>query len=168
MYVHANLQHGRRGLYSSVAERQSCKLKVLGSIPSEGCFLQRAQRYRNHCALCRCPIRHHPCQPLPPYHRSYNSRTHGAIDNCSATGCESFLKQLNCHVSTSQHCVNIVTVLRCSKLSTIHSGYHCSSDPVQVQSLKINDVCCARAACVPSALKPRRPCGDCRLCKSTS
>ena len=26
------------GLYSSVAERQSCKLKVLGSIPSEGCY----------------------------------------------------------------------------------------------------------------------------------
>ena len=59
-----------------------------------------------------------------------------AIGNCSATGCESFLKQLNCHVSTSQHCVNIATVLRCSELSTIHSGYHCSSDHVQVQSLK--------------------------------
>jgi hypothetical protein len=27
------------GLYSSVAERQSCKLKVLGSIPSGGSFL---------------------------------------------------------------------------------------------------------------------------------
>ena len=26
------------GLYSSVVERQSCKLKVLGSIPSEGSF----------------------------------------------------------------------------------------------------------------------------------
>ena len=26
------------GLYSSVAERQSCKLKVLGSIPSGGSF----------------------------------------------------------------------------------------------------------------------------------
>ena len=26
------------GLYSSVAERQSCKLKVLGSIPSGGLF----------------------------------------------------------------------------------------------------------------------------------
>jgi hypothetical protein len=28
------------GLYSSVAERQSCKLKVLGSIPSGGFFAQ--------------------------------------------------------------------------------------------------------------------------------
>ena len=28
------------GLYSSVAERQSCKLKVLGSIPSGGLFLR--------------------------------------------------------------------------------------------------------------------------------
>ena len=27
---------GARGLYSSVVERQSCKLKVLGSIPSGG------------------------------------------------------------------------------------------------------------------------------------
>ena len=27
-----------QSLYSSVAERQSCKLKVLGSIPSGGCF----------------------------------------------------------------------------------------------------------------------------------
>ena len=27
-----------KSLYSSVAERQSCKLKVLGSIPSEGCL----------------------------------------------------------------------------------------------------------------------------------
>ena len=33
-------EHGdehRYGLYSSVAERQSCKLKVMGSIPSGGC-----------------------------------------------------------------------------------------------------------------------------------
>ena len=67
------------------------------------------------------------------------------IGNCSATGCESFLKQLNCHVSTSQHCVNIVTVLRCSKLSTIHSGYHCSSDPVQVQSLNYHEASFARS-----------------------
>ena len=29
---------GGHGLYSSVVERQSCKLKVLGSIPSEGSF----------------------------------------------------------------------------------------------------------------------------------
>ena len=28
------------GLYSSVVERQSCKLKVLGSIPSEGSFVR--------------------------------------------------------------------------------------------------------------------------------
>ena len=69
-------------------------------------------------------------------HASARRAIISAIGNCSATGCESFLKQLNCHVSTSQHCVNIVTVLRCSKLSTIHSGYHCSSDHVQVQSLK--------------------------------
>ena len=27
-------------LYSSVVERQSCKLKVLGSIPSGGCLIQ--------------------------------------------------------------------------------------------------------------------------------
>ena len=74
-----------------------------------------------------------------------------AIGNCSATGCESFLKQLNCHVSTSQHCVNIVTVLRCSKLSTIHSGYHCSSDPVQVQSLKSHGACFARPTHAPPA-----------------
>ena len=74
-----------------------------------------------------------------------------AIGNCSATGCESFLKQLNCHVSTSQHCVNIVTVLRCSKLSTFHSGYHCSSDPVQVQSLKSHGSFSARPTNVPPA-----------------
>ena len=29
-----------QGLYSSVAERQSCKLKVLGSIPSGGSILR--------------------------------------------------------------------------------------------------------------------------------
>ena len=73
------------------------------------------------------------------------------IGNCSATGCESFLKQLNCHVSTSQHCVNIVTVLRCSKLSTIHSGYHCSSDHVQVHSLKSHGACFARPTHAPPA-----------------
>ena len=28
----------RKRLYSSVVERQSCKLKVLGSIPSGGCM----------------------------------------------------------------------------------------------------------------------------------
>ena len=141
------------GLYSSVAERQSCKLKVLGSIPSEGCLLCCMQLYiaGGLCAVALVALyqqdryhHHHTC-------KIYKNR---AMDNCSATGCESFLKQLNCHVSTSQHCVNIVTVLRCSKLSTIHSGYHCSSDPVQVQSLKINEGCCVQAACDPSALKP--------------
>ena len=30
------VMHFTQGLYSSVAERQSCKLKVLGSIPSGG------------------------------------------------------------------------------------------------------------------------------------
>ena len=30
--------HRTKSLYSSVAERQSCKLKVLGSIPSGGCM----------------------------------------------------------------------------------------------------------------------------------
>ena len=29
---------GAQSLYSSVVERQSCKLKVLGSIPSGGCM----------------------------------------------------------------------------------------------------------------------------------
>ena len=33
------VMHFTQGLYSSVAERQSCKLKVLGSIPSEGCYV---------------------------------------------------------------------------------------------------------------------------------
>ena len=34
-------------LYSSVAERQSCKLKLLGSIPSEGCWTSKAMANRN-------------------------------------------------------------------------------------------------------------------------
>ena len=34
---------GCRCLYSSVAERQSCKLKVLGSIPSGGCAASTLQ-----------------------------------------------------------------------------------------------------------------------------
>lgn len=34
--VAPNCTLGRQGLYSSVVERQSCKLKVLGSIPSGG------------------------------------------------------------------------------------------------------------------------------------
>ena len=84
-------------------------------------------------------------------HASARRAIISAIGSCSATGCESFLKQLNCHVSTSQHCVNIVTVLRCSKLSTIHSGYHCSSDPVQVQSLNIHEASFARPIHAPSA-----------------
>ena len=33
--ISSTVQHS---LYSSVAERQSCKLKVLGSIPSGGCL----------------------------------------------------------------------------------------------------------------------------------
>ena len=74
-----------------------------------------------------------------------------AIGNCSATGCESFLKQLNCHVSISRHCVNVVTVLRCLKFSTIHSGYHCSSDLVQVQSLKSHGSFSARPTNAPPA-----------------
>ena len=37
--------HACRGLYSSVAERQSCKLKVLGSIPSEGCLALSRRAY---------------------------------------------------------------------------------------------------------------------------
>ena len=82
-------------------------------------------------------------------HASARRAIISAIGNCSATGCEYFLKQLNCHVSTSQHCVNIVTVLRCSKLSTIHSGYHCSSDPVQVQSLKSHGSFSARPTNAP-------------------
>ena len=49
---------------------------------------------------------------------------------------EFFIKQTCCHDSIPQRCNNIVTVSRHPKLSTIHSGYHCSSDPVQVQSLK--------------------------------
>ena len=36
------------GLYSSVAERQSCKLKVLGSIPSGGSFLFYFDRSERH------------------------------------------------------------------------------------------------------------------------
>ena len=84
-------------------------------------------------------------------HASARRAIISAIGNCSATGCESFLKQLNCHVSTSQHCVNIVTVLRCSKLSTIPSGYHCSSDPVQVQSLNLHEASFARPIHAPSA-----------------
>ena len=35
---------GKHRLYSSVVERQSCKLKVLGSIPSGGSFLMLCQR----------------------------------------------------------------------------------------------------------------------------
>ena len=34
----------RKRLYSSVVERQSCKLKVMGSIPSGGCCEQRPAR----------------------------------------------------------------------------------------------------------------------------
>ena len=34
------------GLYSSVAERQSCKLKVLGSIPSGGSPVRTCPRHR--------------------------------------------------------------------------------------------------------------------------
>ena len=56
-------------LYSSVVERQSCKLKVLGSIPSGGLyyapmeeyshtrrmhFLYRPHRFRKQC--CRCQL----------------------------------------------------------------------------------------------------------------
>ena len=51
-----------------------------------------------------------------------------------------FIKQLNCHSSTSQCCINIFTVSWCPYLSTIHSGYHCSSDPVQAQSLHLSAV----------------------------
>ena len=39
----------RRSLYSSVAERQSCKLKVLGSIPSGG-FRSPGSRSRKGAA----------------------------------------------------------------------------------------------------------------------
>ena len=35
-----SLHETRTGLYSSVAERQSCKLKVLGSIPSGGFYIK--------------------------------------------------------------------------------------------------------------------------------
>ena len=44
----------RQGLYSSVVERQSCKLKVLGSIPSGGFFRTSAF----HKAMCGdvCPV----------------------------------------------------------------------------------------------------------------
>jgi hypothetical protein len=41
-----NFSHGRISLYSSVAERQSCKLKVLGSIPSGG-SLDNGRRNNN-------------------------------------------------------------------------------------------------------------------------
>ena len=37
--LHDALTHAQHSLYSSVAERQSCKLKVLGSIPSGGFVL---------------------------------------------------------------------------------------------------------------------------------
>ena len=39
----------RTGLYSSVAERQSCKLKVLGPILSGGCALPSAARRLAPC-----------------------------------------------------------------------------------------------------------------------
>ena len=45
------------GLYSSVAERQSCKLKVLGSIPSGGSFSLKnsgSKRARNDKVAWRC------------------------------------------------------------------------------------------------------------------
>ena len=37
-FSRVELPNNHTSLYSSVAERQSCKLKVLGSIPSGGCF----------------------------------------------------------------------------------------------------------------------------------
>ena len=55
--------------------------------------------------------------------------------SCSATVHELFIRQLTCHDSITWNCSSIITALCCSKLSTIHSGHHCSSDPVQVQSL---------------------------------
>ena len=39
LYFFSNFSH-ISSLYSSVVERQSCKLKVLGSIPSGGCLVQ--------------------------------------------------------------------------------------------------------------------------------
>ena len=39
----------RQGLYSSVAERQSCKLKVLGSIPSGGFDVDLWHCFRAMC-----------------------------------------------------------------------------------------------------------------------
>ena len=42
----------RTGLYSSVAERQSCKLKVLGSIPSGG-FIAKSKPDFSRCSQAR-------------------------------------------------------------------------------------------------------------------
>ena len=58
-----------------------------------------------------------------------------------------------------QHCISILIVFMCPLLSTIHSGYHCSSDPVQVQSLepKLHDLpfflICTNFLCVNVAKK---------------
>ena len=52
-----------RGLYSSVAERQSCKLKVLGSIPSGGWKLCKGTRLGR--ALPRETLKALPREPLP-------------------------------------------------------------------------------------------------------
>ena len=43
-FLHSRASHSL-SLYSSVAERQSCKLKVLGSIPSGGCLMHTCVRH---------------------------------------------------------------------------------------------------------------------------
>ena len=55
--------------------------------------------------------------------------------SCSAQNRIEIIRHLKCHDSTHRLCFGIITTLCRSELSTIHSGCHYSSDPVQVQSL---------------------------------
>ena len=48
------LEAESQSLYSSVVERQSCKLKVLGSIPSGGFFEERTFKNLVCGDACRC------------------------------------------------------------------------------------------------------------------
>ena len=59
------LQNG--GLYSSVVERQSCKLKVLGSIPSGGCSFRASfcPRERVQFSVKKKPSQSPPQSPHP-------------------------------------------------------------------------------------------------------
>ena len=95
----------RHGLYSSVVERQSCKLKVLGSIPGGSCLLRcHGASCAGFTALCmysteqgKLPL----CRTLPssfsfPFPITYSN-----------AGCQACSDQVRCPV---QRCCCTVTM----------------------------------------------------------